>query len=782
MSKELLARAINLIKAGQKDQARPLLMSIIQIETANIMAWIWLAECLPTDPQRVRIMQKCLQLNPGNELARKAMAQYITRAEATPPAPGGTAPFKAPTPPSQTSPFRPAAPTPAAPPSQTSPFRQAAPPPAAPPSQTSPFRQAAPPSTRPPTAPFKIATPSDQPTPPAPTPPPSRPPTSPFREPPPPPPAYTPPPLPALHPDYTTPPAEPPREEPRVTTGSLFAFLDTIREPSDSLQEEKPAPPPTLPPTLAGFNYRSSDFRYVYEDEEEAAPEEEPAAEPAELPDYLTAARPRNDDLPPFAELEQSPPAPTTRSSYWAVSESPAKSATAAAQEQVEVLPTNLRTELLPRRRLSLPTVKKPSPSVIFFFLGMLTMAIIGVIVITILALTNRAAPPVQAVIPTYTPTLTSTLAPSATTASETATPPPPEDTPQPTAEPLPTEIVIVNPTKPPPPTLPFNLPAPLYFISSADQQLWRLERDGGTLRQVTRLSTPLEAYDVSPLDGTLAYITNNQLWLAEADGGNPRLLVDGGACDSSTTAAYWRRCLRGVVWFPNGNQLAIGLNGVNLVNPQDGSQFKIALNQIDEYYTPVRISPDGNYIVLETVSNSLTPYIAIVPVWGGMVVARNARACCQLDFTPNGIYLLLGGNSLTNGSQPGLWRVNLNSGAVNILVNGEQQNATLAFPHLSADGQQVWYFGMLATYSQDMPTFLAVGPIGDALNGRTEWSGHPRVAYFPYIYEALWAPDGSLVIIAYNNPAAPYAVVDVLGGNLYPLPNLGGNLRWGKS
>lgn len=770
MSKEVLARAINLIKAGQKDQARPLLMSIIQIETANIMAWIWLAECLPTDPQRVRIMQKCLQLNPGNELARKAMAQYLTRADSASaaPAPGGTSPFKTAPPPSQTSPFHTATPPPAAPPSQTSPFRPAAPPPTQPP------------PTRPPTAPFRIATPSAQPTPPAPTPPASRPPTSPFGEPPSPP-AHTPSPLPAIRPDYTTPPAEPPREEPRVTTGSLFAFLDTIREPSENLPEEKSAPPSTLPPTLAGFTYRSSDFRYVYEDEE-AAPEEEPAAEPAELPDYLTAARPRNDDLPPFAELEQPSSVPTTRSSYWAVSETPSESANAPAQEQVEILPANLRTELLPRRRLSLPTVKKPSPSVIFFFLGMLTMAIIGVIVITILALTNRTAPPVQAIIPTHTPTLTTTLAPSATAASETATPPPPEDTLQPTTEPLPTDIVIVNPTEPLPPTLPFSLPAPIYFISNADQQLWRLERDGSTLRQVTRLSTPLDAYDVSPLDGMLAYITNNQLWLADADGGNPRLLVDGGACDSSTIATYWRRCLRGVVWFPNGNQLAIGLNGVNLVNPQDGSQFKIALNQIDEYYTPVRVSPDGNYIVLEAVSSSSTPYIAIVPIWGGLVVARNAPACCQLDFTPNGIYLLLGGNSLSNGSQPGLWRVNLNSGAVNILVNGEQQNATLAFPRLSADGQQVWYFGMLATYSQDAPTFLAVGPIGDALNSRMEWSGHPRMAYFPYISEALWSADSSLVIIAYNNPSAPYAIVDVPGGNLYPLPNLGGNLRWGKS
>lgn len=69
----LLQDAIQLIKAGQKEQARALLIQILQKEPANEAAWLWLTECLTDDLQRIQALEVCLKFNPNSEKARKAL-------------------------------------------------------------------------------------------------------------------------------------------------------------------------------------------------------------------------------------------------------------------------------------------------------------------------------------------------------------------------------------------------------------------------------------------------------------------------------------------------------------------------------------------------------------------------------------------------------------------------------------------------------------------------------------------------------------------------------------
>lgn len=69
----LLQDAINLIKAGQKQQARALLMQILQKEPTSEAAWLWLTECLSDDIQRIQALEVCLKYNPDSEKARKAL-------------------------------------------------------------------------------------------------------------------------------------------------------------------------------------------------------------------------------------------------------------------------------------------------------------------------------------------------------------------------------------------------------------------------------------------------------------------------------------------------------------------------------------------------------------------------------------------------------------------------------------------------------------------------------------------------------------------------------------
>ena len=91
-------------------------------------------------------------------------------------------------------------------------------------------------------------------------------------------------------------------------------------------------------------------------------------------------------------------------------------------------------------------------------------------------------------------------------------------------------------------------LPAPLYFISDAGAGA-RLERDGRT--QTVIVPAPVTCMDVSP-SGKLAYLQNDALFVAEADGSNPRLVQQVAGCPA---------------WSPDGNLLAFPLNGLRVTD-----------------------------------------------------------------------------------------------------------------------------------------------------------------------------------------------------------------------
>ncbi|MDP2976214.1 MAG: hypothetical protein Q8N45_08385, partial [Anaerolineales bacterium] len=78
----------------------------------------------------------------------------------------------------------------------------------------------------------------------------------------------------------------------------------------------------------------------------------------------------------------------------------------------------------------------------------------------------------------------------------------------------------------------PSLLPHDLYYQTkdgAGHLQVFRLARDGATVTQVTSEAADVDNYDISPVDGSLAYVSNNQLLVAAADGSGRRLLVDGG-------------------------------------------------------------------------------------------------------------------------------------------------------------------------------------------------------------------------------------------------------------
>lgn len=114
-------------------------------------------------------------------------------------------------------------------------------------------------------------------------------------------------------------------------------------------------------------------------------------------------------------------------------------------------------------------------------------------------------------------------------------------------------------------------LPHTFYFLDTDNAgltQVFRIERDGSTQKQLTFEPVSVKDYDVSLADGSVAYVAGNQLLLVNADGSDRRLVVDGGAVDENNP---FLSMINSPVFSPNGQTLAYGYKGLNLYSVSSG-------------------------------------------------------------------------------------------------------------------------------------------------------------------------------------------------------------------
>ncbi|NUQ83996.1 MAG: PD40 domain-containing protein, partial [Anaerolineales bacterium] len=305
-------------------------------------------------------------------------------------------------------------------------------------------------------------------------------------------------------------------------------------------------------------------------------------------------------------------------------------------------------------------------------------------------------------------------------------------------------------------------LPRSLYYLGSDDAglaQVFRMENDGETIAQLTFEPDPVEYYDVSSLDGSVVYLSNNQMLLIQADGSDRRILGDGGAVDENNP--YLSK-ISNPVFSPDGQTIAYSHKGLNLYSVLTGASNLVIEDQWNdvggglfipsELYWPEGYSLDGSKLLVtlgyyEGASTAVyyPASNALTRLSGG----EGAIICC-------GDYHLSDDGSVLYAASPhmgmfnaGLWRVDIASGVVTALLSADFDSnpAEVADnPFLAPDGQLYFFYASVPNTEGfiDRAPLQIVRSAPDGVTGRVVL----RPETFPNMWEALWAPDAGFVIV----------------------------------
>lgn len=94
MSSKKLYEAIALIRAAKLDEARRMIFDIIRNEPTNEMAWMWLAETLSSDQDRMKVLLACQMENPNSRITRMAIDKLQEKIDAEAEKESSAIPFK----------------------------------------------------------------------------------------------------------------------------------------------------------------------------------------------------------------------------------------------------------------------------------------------------------------------------------------------------------------------------------------------------------------------------------------------------------------------------------------------------------------------------------------------------------------------------------------------------------------------------------------------------------------------------------------------------------------
>ena len=409
-----------------------------------------------------------------------------------------------------------------------------------------------------------------------------------------------------------------------------------------------------------------------------------------------------------------------------------------------------------------------------------------------------------------------------------------PEDIPLPTSTPISSTILASTytpyPTSTPPPWPTLSkgetLPSPLYFVSSAQQEVGsnqcplphiiRLERDGQTrtLQTSCFISGGIHGFDISPVDGSVVIAAYGGLWIDKHDGNGYQRAVEAlpntegsGEVDNISDPA----------WSPDGRKIAYADGGIRIIDVSTGNRTDVVENKCYEmelnssysrcfygnwYFSP-QWSPDGSSIVYRS-QNADYFYLeqysldnnAINPIPGTAGVAEDDFAWSQggdhLFFDYSRMY----GSGIV-GIQPSFIRMNSDDVDVDVLwdhsdradpvfASSANNPWQVKYPFESPDGRILFFQAEPCTIDTCYDYDLVEGTLTPE-GFETNVIRHDALP--AGIWSLVWHKSGEFIalLISSTSDISWYiAVMKVSTGEIYmvakeqgktfPLP-----IRWGK-
>jgi len=335
-------------------------------------------------------------------------------------------------------------------------------------------------------------------------------------------------------------------------------------------------------------------------------------------------------------------------------------------------------------------------------------------------------------------------------------------------------------------------LPHSVFYLKSTEgiRQVWRMEPDGIEQHVVSPSNADISAYDVSPVDGSVAYVSENRLYLISAEGQEIRVLIDASSANKEADDYYYRNVISSPRFSGDGRTLAYGLNGIWLFDLDSGSSVHLLENTLEEsdptyiypleLYFPESWSPDSENLLI-SVAYLEAGTLAFMNPEDGQMTALNSSGivCCQSRWAPDNGSVLVA-SPYIGLIEPGLWRYDAATGAESIIIEGSDADSVFSFagwPLQVSNGDIYYFYTSTAGFPDgDIPLLMvSSGPDGES--ERQQLRADSLI-----VREALWADDGSLALVVQSQQgtSGPLVLAKIDGSPLLILANEAEQLRWG--